>query len=207
MAEQFPEIAGWVPKKPRSWETEPGNTIYFEALGLAAVVLDGRGDAVISPRKRGEVAASPRRSSVELSDKIFSHIQGYGQRRTWGYRNHPSYPHLTSERAPWRMRDSIRENGWSHGLSAEPYTRYEEPCTECGIHPKDTHRMYPEMYPKQSAISLSVRLENARAMPLLHASYGVAVSVIDRRSRREYVRSLMEPPTYEQSATTERKSK
>lgn len=46
LAERFPEIAAWVPPKPKLWESEPRYTIYFEALGMAAVVLDGRGDAV-----------------------------------------------------------------------------------------------------------------------------------------------------------------
>ncbi len=35
LAEQFPEIAPFLPKTPRIWETEPTETIYFEALALA----------------------------------------------------------------------------------------------------------------------------------------------------------------------------
>jgi hypothetical protein len=35
LGNRFPEIAAWVPKKPRIWETEPQNTVYFEALALA----------------------------------------------------------------------------------------------------------------------------------------------------------------------------
>lgn len=36
----FPEIAAWVPKKPKYWETEPRNTVYFEALALALEVVN-----------------------------------------------------------------------------------------------------------------------------------------------------------------------
>ena len=46
LGRRFPEIAAWVPKKPRIWETEPRNTVYFEALSLALHVIDaseGRG--------------------------------------------------------------------------------------------------------------------------------------------------------------------
>lgn len=39
LGNRFPEIAAWVPKKPRIWETEPRNTIYFEALALALEVV------------------------------------------------------------------------------------------------------------------------------------------------------------------------
>lgn len=38
LAEQFPELKAWVPKKPRIWEAEPRNTTYFEALSLALQV-------------------------------------------------------------------------------------------------------------------------------------------------------------------------
>lgn len=41
LAKEFPEIQPWVPKKPRIWQTEPRNTIYFEALALAKVILNG----------------------------------------------------------------------------------------------------------------------------------------------------------------------
>ena len=40
LARRFPEIAAWVPKKPQIWETEPRNTVYFEALSLALQVID-----------------------------------------------------------------------------------------------------------------------------------------------------------------------
>lgn len=35
LAEQFPQIAPWLPRKRRTWEPEPRNIIYFEALSLA----------------------------------------------------------------------------------------------------------------------------------------------------------------------------
>lgn len=35
LASEFPQIASWLPHKRRLWETEPRNTIYFEALALA----------------------------------------------------------------------------------------------------------------------------------------------------------------------------
>ena len=35
LAKRFPEIAPWLPKRPRIWETEPTEMIYFEALALA----------------------------------------------------------------------------------------------------------------------------------------------------------------------------
>lgn len=38
--ERFPEIRPWVPKMPPIWLPEPRNTIYFEALSLALVVID-----------------------------------------------------------------------------------------------------------------------------------------------------------------------
>lgn len=34
LAKQYPEIAPWLPKPPRLWETEPTEMIYFEALAL-----------------------------------------------------------------------------------------------------------------------------------------------------------------------------
>ncbi|MEM7172291.1 MAG: hypothetical protein AAF530_19135 [Pseudomonadota bacterium] len=43
LGEQFPEIQAWVPKKPRIWETEPRNTVYFEALALALQVFGPAG--------------------------------------------------------------------------------------------------------------------------------------------------------------------
>lgn len=39
LAERFPEISAWAPAKRRIWESEPRNTIYFEALALAVVVM------------------------------------------------------------------------------------------------------------------------------------------------------------------------
>lgn len=41
LGKRFPEIAAWVPKKPKIWEKEPPNLIYFEALALALRVLHG----------------------------------------------------------------------------------------------------------------------------------------------------------------------
>ena len=35
LAERFPELAAWVPKRPKLWEREPRNLVYFEALALA----------------------------------------------------------------------------------------------------------------------------------------------------------------------------
>lgn len=40
LGKRFPELAPWVPKKPKIWETEPKNTVYFEALALALQVID-----------------------------------------------------------------------------------------------------------------------------------------------------------------------
>lgn len=37
--EKFPELKAWVPKKPRLWESEPRNIIYFEALAIAQQAL------------------------------------------------------------------------------------------------------------------------------------------------------------------------
>lgn len=44
LAGRFPEIAPWVPPKRRIWQSEPRNTIYFEALGFAAAVIDDRSE-------------------------------------------------------------------------------------------------------------------------------------------------------------------
>lgn len=41
LAEEFPELLPWVPKKRRIWEPEPRNTVYFEALALVKEVLSG----------------------------------------------------------------------------------------------------------------------------------------------------------------------
>ena len=35
LVERFPELAAWVPRRPRLWEREPRNLVYFEALALA----------------------------------------------------------------------------------------------------------------------------------------------------------------------------
>ena len=41
LAERFPEIASWLPRRRRPWDAEPKNLIYFEALALAVAVIDG----------------------------------------------------------------------------------------------------------------------------------------------------------------------
>ena len=41
LAERFPEIAAWVPRARRIWEPEPKNTVLFEALAMATVIIDG----------------------------------------------------------------------------------------------------------------------------------------------------------------------
>lgn len=35
LGERFPELAAWVPRRPKLWEREPRNLVYFEALALA----------------------------------------------------------------------------------------------------------------------------------------------------------------------------
>ncbi len=40
LAKQYPDILPWMPKRPRIWESEPRNMIYFEALALALEVID-----------------------------------------------------------------------------------------------------------------------------------------------------------------------
>lgn len=40
LAERFPIIEPWRPKKPRMWESEPRNMIFFEALALTLPVID-----------------------------------------------------------------------------------------------------------------------------------------------------------------------
>ena len=40
LGEHFPELAAWVPKKPKIWENEPRNTVYSDALALALHVVD-----------------------------------------------------------------------------------------------------------------------------------------------------------------------
>jgi len=39
LAEQFPQIGSWLPKRPRIWQSEPANMIYFEALSMALSVI------------------------------------------------------------------------------------------------------------------------------------------------------------------------
>jgi hypothetical protein len=41
LGERFPEMSIWVPRPRRIWEPEPRNTILFEALALACVVVEG----------------------------------------------------------------------------------------------------------------------------------------------------------------------
>jgi hypothetical protein len=40
LAERFPELKAWVPRKRRIWESEPRQILLFEALALALTVLD-----------------------------------------------------------------------------------------------------------------------------------------------------------------------
>ncbi len=42
LSELHPVISPWTPKKPRFFDNEPRNTVLFEALALAEVVLDRR---------------------------------------------------------------------------------------------------------------------------------------------------------------------
>ena len=42
LAKRFPPIEPWQPKSPKIWEAEPINTIYFEALAMAANVMDSK---------------------------------------------------------------------------------------------------------------------------------------------------------------------
>lgn len=44
-AEQYPELKAWLPSKPRIWESEPRNIIYFEALALAKQALRRDGES------------------------------------------------------------------------------------------------------------------------------------------------------------------
>jgi hypothetical protein len=39
LAERYPDIAAWKPKKRRFFDNEPRNTVLFEALALADEVL------------------------------------------------------------------------------------------------------------------------------------------------------------------------
>ncbi len=40
LADRFPAIAPWLPKTPKIWEAEPVSAIYFEALSMAALIID-----------------------------------------------------------------------------------------------------------------------------------------------------------------------
>lgn len=40
LAERYPEVAAWKPQKRRAFDNEPRNTVLFEALALAEVILD-----------------------------------------------------------------------------------------------------------------------------------------------------------------------
>ena len=40
LADRFPAIAPWLPKTPQIWEAEPVSAIYFEALSMAALIVD-----------------------------------------------------------------------------------------------------------------------------------------------------------------------
>jgi hypothetical protein len=40
LAQRFPEIKPWLPHTPKIWDSEPIETIYFEALSMAVAVLD-----------------------------------------------------------------------------------------------------------------------------------------------------------------------
>ncbi|MCU7838886.1 MAG: hypothetical protein KZQ94_05855 [Candidatus Thiodiazotropha sp. (ex Troendleina suluensis)] len=42
LAERYPDIAAWLPKKRRFFDSEPRNTVLFEALALAEAVDRGR---------------------------------------------------------------------------------------------------------------------------------------------------------------------
>ena len=43
IAERYPDIKAWVPKKRRFFDNEPRNTVLFEALSLAEAVIYGDG--------------------------------------------------------------------------------------------------------------------------------------------------------------------
>ncbi|MCF6272819.1 MAG: hypothetical protein L3J37_06445 [Rhodobacteraceae bacterium] len=43
-AEQYPELKAWLPSRPKLWESEPRNIIYFEALALAKQALGNSND-------------------------------------------------------------------------------------------------------------------------------------------------------------------
>lgn len=41
LAKRFPAIAPWLPETPKIWEAEPVSAIYFEALSMAVLIVDG----------------------------------------------------------------------------------------------------------------------------------------------------------------------
>jgi hypothetical protein len=41
LADRFPVIRPWLPDTPKIWDSEPIETIYFEALSMAVAELDG----------------------------------------------------------------------------------------------------------------------------------------------------------------------
>ena len=43
-AKQYPELKAWLPSRPKLWESEPRNIIYFEALALAKQALGNGND-------------------------------------------------------------------------------------------------------------------------------------------------------------------
>ena len=45
LAQEFPQIGPWLPKRRRAWEPEPRNIIYFEALALALAWWNETGSA------------------------------------------------------------------------------------------------------------------------------------------------------------------
>ncbi len=50
LAGEVPEIKPWLPKKPRIWETESRNMVYFEALAFAKTILDGPQPVLVRAR-------------------------------------------------------------------------------------------------------------------------------------------------------------
>ena len=46
LAARYPDILPWMPKRPRIWESEPRNMVYFEALALALEVVRRPNEAV-----------------------------------------------------------------------------------------------------------------------------------------------------------------
>ena len=48
LADRYPELLPWVPKKRRFFENEPRNTVLFEALAQALIVLRGPNPSTVS---------------------------------------------------------------------------------------------------------------------------------------------------------------